>query len=61
MKFRLIDKDRKKQVHEGVMPKTEAPEIVMWGHRAFRLYAYSGENKDVPVYAETSAFKIGSF
>lgn len=61
MRFRLIDKNRKEQLHEGVMPSTSRPEIVTWGNRAFLFDYYTGEKQDIPVYVETSAYRIGSF
>lgn len=60
MKFRLIDKDGK-QLHEAVMPLAKRPEVTVWGHRAFLFEYNTGENQDIPVYRETSVFKIGSF
>lgn len=58
MKFKLLD-NAGKDLHEGVMMSVKRPEIVTWGHRAFLFEYNSDEKQDVPVYRETSVFKIG--
>lgn len=58
MRFRLLDKDGKQQVHEGVMPKNRAPVVITWGNRAFKHEDGEG---DVAVYREVDTYRIGGF
>lgn len=58
MNFKLLDNSGK-DLHEGVMAVMRRPEVVTWGHRAFIFEYNTGEKQDVPVYRETSVFKIG--
>lgn len=58
MKFKLRDRDGK-EIHEGIMATLKRPEIVTWGPRAFLYEISTGPNHDLPVYRETTVFKIG--
>lgn len=58
VKFRLLDMSGKKTVHEGVMPRADAPECVTWGNRAFiKVASPDGD----ATYREVNAFKVGNF
>lgn len=56
MKFRLLDRDGKEQVHEGVMARLKAAQSVSWGSRAFVLLKSSD---DGATYREVDNFRIG--
>lgn len=56
MKFRLLDKDGKDEVHSGVMVRLKPAQTVTWGNRAF---VYFEKPDDVAVYRETDNFRIG--
>lgn len=58
MKFRLLDKDGSKQVHEGNMARLTASQSVTWGDRVFVRTAI---DDDGATYRELDNFKIGSF
>lgn len=55
MRFRLLDKSGKDKVHEGVMSRLKAPDVVSWGHRAF---VRSGEQSGVVSFKEVETFRI---
>jgi len=56
MRFRLLDKDGKKQVHEGMMARIKSAQSVSWGSRVFvRL----SEDDDGAAYREVDNFRIG--
>lgn len=66
MRFKLYDKTSNKPVREGVMPRAQAPSIVVWGTRAFLLSGQRTEAKAdgghvVGHYVEVEAFQIGGF
>lgn len=56
MRFRLLDKEGKTQVHEGVMARIKPAQSVTWGDRAFVRTDIQG---DVAVYREVENFRIG--
>jgi hypothetical protein len=58
MKFRLTDMDGKKTVHEGIMPRVKAPDVVTWGSRAF---VKAASPDAAATYREVEAFRIGEF
>jgi len=59
MKFRLLDKDGKDEVHSGVMARVKAAQTVSWGSRAFVLTNLNDVNGDVAIYREVDNFRIG--
>lgn len=66
MRFKLFDKESKKEIHEGVMPRASAPSVIVWGSRAFLLSGQRTEAKTdgghvVANYVEVDAFQIGGF
>lgn len=56
MEFRLIDKDGKTKVHDGVMARIKPAQSVTWGDRAF---VRTDIKDDVAVYREVDNFRIG--
>lgn len=56
MKFRLLDKDGKDEVHSGVMARLKPAQSVTWGNRAFVRTAI---DDDGATYRETDNFRIG--
>lgn len=56
MKFRLLDKDGKSEVHEGVMSRLKAAQSVSWGARVFVLVR---NDDDGAAYREVDNFRIG--
>lgn len=64
MRFRLMDMSGRKMVHEGVMPRQDAPPAVTWGNRAFfkahEARAATVDGGEVTAtYQEVDAFRIG--
>ena len=57
MKFWLLDKQAKEKVHEGVMMRVRAPQVVAWGSRAFALKEV---DEGEAVFVEVDCFRIGS-
>ncbi|WP_292131519.1 hypothetical protein [Mesorhizobium sp.] len=56
MKFRLVDKDGKETVHDGVMARLKPAQSVTWGDRAFVRTAIED---DTAIYREVDNFRIG--
>jgi hypothetical protein len=56
MKFRLLDRDGKDEVHSGVMARLKPAQTVTWGNRAFLRTA---SDDDGATYRETDNFRIG--
>ncbi|MER9628372.1 hypothetical protein [Mesorhizobium sp. M0296] len=56
MKFRLLDKDGKEKVHEGVMARLKPSLSVTWGDRAFVRMSV---DDDVAIFREVDNFRIG--
>lgn len=56
MKFRLLDKDGKEKVHEGVMMRLKPSQCVTWGDRAFVRTSIDDE---VAIFREVDNFRIG--
>lgn len=56
MEFRLLDKDGKTKVHDGVMARIKPAQSVTWGDRAF---VRTDIKDDVAVYREVDNFRIG--
>lgn len=58
MKFRLLDMAARATVHEDIMPRQRAPQIVSWGSRAFIIDRVEA---GVAIYVEAETFRIGAF
>lgn len=56
MKFRLVDKDGKETVHDGVMARVKPSQSVTWGDRAFVRTSIEDETA---IYREVDNFRIG--
>ncbi|WP_421930051.1 hypothetical protein [Nitratireductor rhodophyticola] len=66
MKFVLFDRAGSQKVHEGLMPRQTAPDVVVWARRAFvkageRTEAKLDGGHTLAVYLEADTFSIGGF
>jgi hypothetical protein len=56
MKFRLLDKDGKDEVHSGAMARLQPSQSVSWGSRVFVRTAIDDGGA---TYREVENFRIG--